>query len=572
MKASSYNITTLKEIPADAEIASHQLLIRAGFIRKVASGIYNWLPIGLRVLQKIEGIIRSEMNAAGALEVLMPVVQPSELWVESGRWQQYDEGMLLKFSDRHQREFCLGPTHEEVMTDLAKGELKSHKQLPINYYQIQTKFRDETRPRFGVLRAREFIMKDAYSFHIDEESLAETYEKMHQTYGQILTRMHLNFRAVLADTGSIGGSASMEFHVLADSGEDKIAFSSESDYAANVEMAEALAPQPDTAALQSLEEVETPNVHTIEDVSAFFDLSANHTIKTLIVKGTETPLVALAIRGDHQLNPLKAEKMLEVLTPLAMATDDEIKAACGCIPGSLGVVGLAMPILVDRSAAAMKNFICGANKDGFHLKNANWDRDASYSAEYDLRDVIEGDPSPDGAGQIQFKRGIEVGHIFQLGQKYSKAMNASVLDDNGKAIIMSMGCYGMGVTRLVAAIVEQNHDDQGIKWPTVIAPFHVIVIPINAHKSEQVSAASEDIYLKLQANNIEVLLDDRDGHRPGVKFADSELLGIPYRIVVGDRGLEKGVVEFTQRNTGDTADIATTDIVDLVTNKVRSEI
>jgi prolyl-tRNA synthetase len=572
MKASSYNITTLKEIPADAEIASHQLLIRAGFIRKVASGIYNWLPIGLRVLQKIEGIIRSEMNAAGALEVLMPVVQPSELWVESGRWQQYDEGMLLKFSDRHQREFCLGPTHEEVMTDLAKGELKSHKQLPINYYQIQTKFRDETRPRFGVLRAREFIMKDAYSFHIDEESLAETYEKMHQTYSQILTRMHLNFRAVLADTGSIGGSASMEFHVLADSGEDKIAFSSESDYAANVEMAEALAPQPDTAALQSLEEVETPNVHTIEDVSAFFDLSANHTIKTLIVKGTETPLVALAIRGDHQLNPLKAEKMLEVLTPLAMATDDEIKAACGCLPGSLGVVGLAMPILVDRSAAAMKNFICGANKDGFHLKNANWDRDASYSAEYDLRDVIEGDPSPDGAGQIQFKRGIEVGHIFQLGQKYSKAMNASVLDDNGKAIIMSMGCYGMGVTRLVAAIVEQNHDDQGIKWPTVIAPFHVIVIPINAHKSEQVSAASEDIYLKLQANNIEVLLDDRDGHRPGVKFADSELLGIPYRIVVGDRGLEKGVVEFTQRNTGDTADIATTDIVDLVTNKVRSEI
>jgi len=572
MKASSYNITTLKEIPADAEIASHQLLIRAGFIRKVASGIYNWLPIGLRVLQKIEGIIRSEMNAAGALEVLMPVVQPSELWVESGRWQQYDEGMLLKFSDRHQREFCLGPTHEEVMTDLAKGELKSHKQLPINYYQIQTKFRDETRPRFGVLRAREFIMKDAYSFHIDEESLAETYEKMHQTYGQILTRMHLNFRAVLADTGSIGGSASMEFHVLADSGEDKIAFSSESDYAANVEMAEALAPQPDTAALQSLEEVKTPNVHTIEDVSAFFDLSANHTIKTLIVKGTETPLVALAIRGDHQLNPLKAEKMLEVLTPLAMATDDEIKAACGCLPGSLGVVGLAMPILVDRSAAAMKNFICGANKDGFHLKNANWDRDASYSAEYDLRDVIEGDPSPDGAGQIQFKRGIEVGHIFQLGQKYSKAMNASVLDDNGKAIIMSMGCYGMGVTRLVAAIVEQNHDDQGIKWPTVIAPFHVIVIPINAHKSEQVSAASEDIYLKLQANNIEVLLDDRDGHRPGVKFADSELLGIPYRIVVGDRGLEKGVVEFTQRNTGDTADIATTDIVDLVTNKVRSEI
>ena len=572
MKASSYNITTQKENPADAEIASHQLLIRAGFIRKVASGIYNWLPIGLRVLQKIEGIIREEMNAAGALEILMPVVQPAELWQESGRWQQYDEGMLLKFSDRHQRDFCLGPTHEEVITDLAKGELKSHKQLPMNYYQIQTKFRDETRPRFGVLRAREFIMKDAYSFHIDDASLAETYEKMHDTYSQILRRMHLNFRPVLADAGSIGGNASMEFHVLADSGEDKIAFSTTSDYAANVEMAEALAPPTDTAALLPIEEVETPDVHTIEDVSAFFDVSANHTIKTLIVKGTETPLVALALRGDHQLNPLKAEKMPEVLAPLTMATDGEIKTACGCLPGSLGVVGLSIPILADRSAVALKNFICGANKDGFHLKNTNWDRDVSFSAEYDLRDVVEGDPSPDGEGQIQFKRGIEVGHIFQLGQKYSKAMNATVLDENGTATTMSMGCYGMGVTRLVAAIIEQNHDDHGIKWPTVIAPFHVIVIPINAHKSEQVSTASEDIYLKLQTNNIEVLLDDRDGHRPGVKFADSELLGIPYRIVVGDRGLGKGVVEFTQRATGETTDIASADIIDLVTDKVRAEI
>ena len=569
MKASQYNIATLKEVPADAEIVSHQLLIRAGFIRKVASGIYNWLPIGLRVLQKVEGIIRQEMNTSGALEVMMPVVQPAELWQESGRWGQYDEGMLLKFNDRHQRDFCLGPTHEEVITDLAKTELKSHKQLPINFYQIQTKFRDETRPRFGVLRAREFIMKDAYSFHINDESLEETYQLMHHTYSRILERMQLNFRPVLADTGSIGGSASMEFHVLADSGEDKIAFSTESDYAANVEMAEALAPLDETTEPAALEEKATPNVGTIEEVSSFLNVGADRTIKTLIVKGTDTPLVALAIRGDHQLNPLKAEKVSGIATPLTMATDEEIKAACNASPGSVGVVGLDLPIIVDRSAAALRNFACGANKDGFHLVNANWSRDAVPGLVCDLRDVIEGDPSPDGKGEIQFKRGIEVGHIFQLGDKYSKAMNATVLDDNGEAVVMSMGCYGMGVTRLVGAIIEQNHDENGIVWPTIIAPFHVVVIPINAHKSEEVSRVADEIYTQLSDNGVEVLLDDRDGYRPGVKFADSELLGIPFRIVIGDRGLANNVVEVTERRSGETNDVAVSDVVEKLTDLVQ---
>ncbi|HAK51492.1 MAG TPA: proline--tRNA ligase [Gammaproteobacteria bacterium] len=572
MKASQYNIATLKEVPADAEIINHQLLIRAGFIRKVASGIYNWLPIGLRVLQKVEGIIRQEMNASGALEVMMPVVQPAELWQESGRWGQYDEGMLLKFNDRHQRDFCLGPTHEEVITDLAKTELKSHKQLPINFYQIQTKFRDETRPRFGVLRAREFIMKDAYSFHVNDESLEETYQLMHHTYSRILERMQLNFRPVLADTGSIGGSASMEFHVLADSGEDKIAFSTESEYAANVEMAEALAPPDETTEPAALEEKATPNVGTIEEVSSFLNVGADRTIKTLIVKGTDTALVALAIRGDHQLNPLKAEKVSGVTAPLTMATDKEIKTACNASPGSVGVVGLDLPIIVDRSAAALRNFVCGANKDGFHLVNVNWNRDAKPGLICDLRDVIEGDPSPDGKGEIQFKRGIEVGHIFQLGDKYSKAMNATVLDDKGEAVVMSMGCYGMGVTRLVGAIIEQNHDENGIVWPTIIAPFHVVIIPINAHKSEEVSRVAEEIYAKLSDNSVEVLLDDRDGYRPGVKFADSELLGIPFRIVIGDRGLANNVVEVTERRSGDTNDVAVGDVVEKLTDLVQQSL
>ena len=572
MKASQYNIATLKEVPADAEIVSHQLLIRAGFIRKVASGIYNWLPIGLRVLQKVEGIIRQEMNSSGALEVMMPMVQPAELWQESGRWGEYDEGMLLKFKDRHQRAFCLGPTHEEVITDLAKTELKSHKQLPINFYQIQTKFRDETRPRFGVLRAREFIMKDAYSFHVNDESLEETYQLMHDTYTRILKRMQLNFRPVLADTGSIGGSASIEFHVLADSGEDKIAFSTKSDYAANVEMAEALAPSEETTEPTVLEEIATPNVGTIEEVSSFLKVGTDRMIKTLIVKGTDTPLIALAIRGDHQLNELKAEKVSGIASPLTMATNAEIQAACNASPGSVGIVGLGLPIVADRSAAALRNFVCGANNDGFHLLNVNWNRDVSHSTVCDLRDVIEGDPSPDGNGEIQFKRGIEVGHIFQLGNKYSKAMNATVLDDNGNAVVMSMGCYGMGVTRLVGAIIEQNHDENGILWPAIIAPFHVVIIAINAHKSKQVTKVAEEIYTQLSDNNIEVLLDDRDGYRPGVKFADSELLGIPYRIVIGDRGLAKDVVEVTERRSGDTNDVALNDVAEKLTGLVQQDL
>lgn len=555
MRASKYTIATLKETPSDAEIISHQLMVRAGLIRKLASGIYTWLPMGFRVLKKIEAIIREEMDASGAQEVMLPVVQPAELWIESGRWAQYDEGLLLKFSDRHQRDFCFGPTHEEVITDLARIELKSHKQLPVNFYQIQTKFRDETRPRFGVLRTREFVMKDAYSFHANDESLDETYRLMHDTYTKILNRMKLDFRAVQADPGSIGGSSSMEFMVLAESGEDLIAFSSESAYAANVELAEAVAPEPETDDLGELEEVSTPGVKTIEDVSNFLEVSASNTVKTLIVKGDDNELIALVLRGDHQLNPLKAEKIPGVSAPLAMALDADIKKHLSCSAGSIGPVGLSLRMLVDRSAATLTNFVCGANKDNFHLINVNWDRDANATEVYDLRDVVEGDPSPDGNGILQFKRGIEVGHIFKLGDKYSKAMNATVLDDEGKSIVMAMGCYGMGVTRLVGAIIEQNHDDNGIIWPEPIAPFQVIIVPINAHKSEEVRSTAENLYSHLQSQGVEVLLDDRDGVRPGAKFADAELIGIPHRIVVGDKGLANGVVEYTFRRSGETRDL-----------------
>ena len=555
MRASKYTIATLKETPADAEIISHQLMIRAGLIRKLASGIYSWLPMGFRVLQKIEHIIREEMNASGAQEVMLPVVQPAELWHESGRWSQYDEGLLLQFRDRHDREFCFGPTHEEVITDLARGELKSHKQLPVNYYQIQTKFRDETRPRFGVLRSREFTMKDAYSFHTDQVSLNETYEEMHDAYSRILTRMDLDFRPVLADSGSIGGSASVEFHVLAESGEDKIAFSSESDYAANVEMAEALAPASEDAGLLDTEELATPGVKTIEDLCKALDVTANRTVKTLIVKGSESNLVALVLRGDHQLNEIKAEKIDGIASPLTMANDAEIKAEIDASTGSIGPQGLKMPIIADRSAAALRNFIAGANKNDFHTRNLNWERDAKATAIEDIRDVVEGDPSPDGKGEIMFKRGIEVGHIFQLGDKYSKSMNATVLDASGKAVVMQMGCYGMGVTRLVGAIIEQNHDESGIIWPESIAPFRVIVIPINAHKSEQVRATAESLYAELTDQGVEVLLDDREDVRPGAKFADAELMGIPHRVVIGDRGLDKGVVEYVNRREGNNKDL-----------------
>lgn len=555
MRASKYTIATLKETPSDAEIISHQLMIRAGLIRKLASGIYSWMPMGFRVLQKIENIIREEMNATGAQEVMLPVVQPAELWHESGRWSQYDEGLLLQFRDRHDREFCFGPTHEEVITDLARGELKSHKQLPVNYYQIQTKFRDETRPRFGVLRSREFTMKDAYSFHTDSASLNETYEKMHAAYSRILTRMDLDFRPVLADSGSIGGSASVEFHVLAESGEDKIAFSSKSEYAANVEMAEALAPASESSDLLDAEEVSTPGTKTIEDVCKALNVDAKRTVKTLIVKGSESDLIALVLRGDHQLNTIKAEKINGVASPLTMANDAEIKTALGAGTGSIGPQGLSIPVIADRSAAALRNFIAGANKDDFHTRNLNWERDATATAIEDIRDVVEGDPSPDGKGEIRFKRGIEVGHIFQLGDKYSKAMNATVLDESGKAVVMQMGCYGMGVTRLVGAIIEQNHDDSGIIWPESIAPFRVIVIPINGHKSEQVRNTAESLYTELMGKGVEVLLDDREDVRPGAKFADAELMGIPHRIVIGDRGLDKGVVEYVNRRDGENKDL-----------------
>jgi prolyl-tRNA synthetase len=572
MRASRYTIATLKETPADAEIVSHQLLIRAGFIRKLASGIYNWMPMGLRVLQKVEGIIREEMNNSGALEVMMPVVQPSELWIESGRWNQYDEGLLLKFNDRHQRDFCFGPTHEEVITDLARGELKSHKQLPVNFYQIQTKFRDETRPRFGVLRAREFLMKDAYSFHLNEESLQKTYDLMHETYSTILGRMGLDFRPVLADSGAIGGNASVEFHVLAESGEDEIVFSSKSDYAANIEKAEAIAPAKDESSPEELAEVETPDARTIDQVAALLNIPATSSVKTLIVKGDEAPIVALILRGDHQLNPLKAEKLTGVASPLTMAGDEEIKTAIHCEVGSIGPVNLDIPIFTDHSAAALANFVCGANKNGYHFTNVNWTRDANPGTVVDIRDVVEGDPSPDGEGTLQFKRGIEVGHIFQLGKKYSEPMNATVLDENGKSVAMTMGCYGMGVSRLVGAAIEQNNDDKGIIWPTIIAPFHLIIIPINAHKSEQVASVAEGLYSGLVQLGIEVLLDDREGVRPGAKFADAELTGIPHRIVVGERGLKNDVVEYAARRNEDSEDLPLEGLVDFLEKRIRSEL
>lgn len=572
MKASRYSITTQKETPSDAEVASHRLMIRAGFIRKLASGIYSWMPVGLRVLQKVEGIIREEMNRAGALELLMPVTQPAELWHESGRWNQYDEGLLLKFADRSQRDFCFGPTHEEVITDIARNELRSHRQLPVNFYQIQTKFRDETRPRFGLLRAREFLMKDAYSFHMNEESLDETYRVMQKTYTRILQRMKLDFRSVLADTGSIGGKTSHEFHVLASSGEDRIAFSTESDYAANVEMAEALAPEPMRFEPAPMEEVATPNVKTIDDLSKRLNVPAETTVKTLIVKGVDTPLVALVLRGDHQLNPLKAEKLPPVAAPLQMAADGEIRSATGCSPGSIGPVAIDLPVLVDRDAAVLGNFVCGANREGYHLVNVNWTRDAKIDAVHDLREVVEGDRSPDGKGTLQFKRGIEVGHIFKLDDKYSKPMNATVLDENGKAVTMVMGCYGLGVSRLVPAIIEQYHDDKGMVWPTIVAPFHVVVIPINAHKSPEVAEAADRIYSELAALGVEVLLDDREGHRPGAKFADAELIGIPHRLVVGDRGVQSGVVEYTNRQSGEQREFPLDSIVSELHTRIEQEL
>jgi prolyl-tRNA synthetase len=546
MRLSAYPIQNMKEVPADAEVVSHQLMLRAGLIRRVAGGLYTWLPMGLRVLRKVERVIREEMDRAGALEILMPVAQPAELWVESGRWDQFGPE-LLRFKDRHDRDMVLGPTHEEVVTELARRELRSYRQLPVNFYQIQTKFRDEIRPRFGVMRAREFSMKDAYSFHADDASLAAGYQRMYDAYTAIFTRLGLRFRAVHADTGAIGGSASQEFHVLADSGEDAIVFSDGDDYAANLELAEALAPsEPRAEPGAARAETATPRARTIGEVSSLLGIPSSRMLKTLIVDGSDGGLVALVLRGDHELNAVKAQKTTGVAAPLRMADSARIAATLGCEPGSLGPVGLQIPVIADRAAAALADFVCGANRADLHLTGVNWGRDLPEPRVADLRNVVEGDPSPTGRGRLTVTRGIEVGHIFQLGRKYSEAMGATVQDEHGGTIFMPMGCYGIGVTRIVAAAIEQNHDPRGIVWPAPLAPFDVVLVGLNWEKSARVRETAEALYRELGASGVEVLLDDRDA-RPGVKFADAELTGIPHRIVVSDRGIEAGRLEYRHR-------------------------
>ncbi|KJZ07566.1 MULTISPECIES: proline--tRNA ligase [unclassified Halomonas] len=571
MRATELLISTLKETPADAEVISHQLMLRAGMIRRLTSGLYTWLPLGLRTLRKVERIVREEMDRAGAQELLMPAVQPAELWQESGRWEQYGPE-LLRLKDRHQRDYCVGPTHEEVITDLVRKEIASYKQLPANFYQIQTKFRDEIRPRFGVMRSREFIMKDAYSFHLDEASLKDTYQKMYDAYVRIFTRLGLDFRPVIADNGSIGGTGSHEFHVLADSGEDDIVFSTESDYAANMEKAEALPAPLDSDArraepAEELRLVDTPNAKTIATLVEQHGLPIEKTIKTLMVHGHEGGLVALLVRGDHELNEVKAEHLEEVATPLTMASEEEIRAAVGAGPGSLGPVGLEMPIVIDRSVALMSDFGAGANVDGKHYFGINWERDVALPKVADLRNVVEGDPSPDGKGVLSIKRGIEVGHVFQLGRKYSEAMNATVLGDEGKAVHPWMGCYGIGITRVVASAIEQNHDQGGIIWPDAIAPFHIAIVPMNAHKSQRVRETSERLHDELSAAGFDVLLDDRD-LRPGVRFADQELMGLPHRLVVGDRSLDKGELEYKGRRDSEATMVPADEIVEFLKQRI----
>ena len=573
MRSTEFLIATQKETPSDAVVISHKLMLRAGMIRKLSSGLYSWLPLGLRVLRKVEHIVREEMNAAGAQELLMPVVQPAELWQESGRWEQFGPE-LTRFNDRHENGFCLGPTHEEVITDLARNELKSYKQLPANFYQIQTKFRDEVRPRFGVMRSREFIMKDAYSFHMDQASLEDTYQKMHSAYCTIFSRIGLDFRPVEADTGSIGGSGSHEFHVLAESGEDAIAFSDGSDYAANIEMAEALAPEASSEAKLSAEKVATPDQKSIEDVASFLNVSADKTIKTLVVMGVadedgNAPLVALCLRGDHSLNEVKAEKLPEVASPLTMASDEAIEKAFSAKPGSLGPLVQNITVIADRAAAASVNFVCGANEDDSHLINANWGDSAFFTRVADIRNIEVGDPSPCGNGTITIKRGIEVGHIFQLGDKYSSALNAKVLDDNGKERVMTMGCYGIGVSRVVAAAIEQNNDDAGIIWPAAIAPFEIAIVPINLHKSEKVKDTCETIYQTLKQKGIDVLIMDEPKARLGSMLADVELVGIPHRIVVGDRGLDNNEIEYKGRRDAENSQLAADTIIDTLIAKIR---
>lgn len=568
MRASRYLSATVKESPADAVIISHQLMLRAGLVRQLASGLYTWLPTGVKVLHKVENIIREELARAGALEVLMPTIQPAELWHETGRYDDMG-GQMLKMKDRHDRDFVYGPTHEEVITDLARNELSSYKQLPINFFQIQNKFRDEFRPRFGVMRSREFIMKDGYSFHVDQACLDKEYDNMYQAYCRIFDRLGLDYRPVLADSGDMGGDASHEFQVLAESGEDYIAYSDSSDFAANVERAEALMPAGERAAPSAdMVLTDTPNTKTINDLVEQFNLPIEKTIKTLIVEASEESehtLIALIVRGDHALNEIKAEKLEHVKSPLTMATEEQIRDVIGASPGSLGPVGAKIPFIVDRAVTLLSDFSAGANIDGKHYFNINWERDVSYSTVEDIRNIVEGDPSPCGNGTLKILKGVEVGHIFQLGDKYTKALKADVLDQNGKAKTMIMGCYGIGVTRIVAAAIEQNHDENGIIWPDAIAPFQVGIVPLNAHKSPEVMEVAEKLYADLQALGYEVLLDDRDKKTsPGVKFADMELMGIPHRIVVSDRGLADGNVEYKGRKDADKSEMKLDQVISFI--------
>lgn len=578
MRLSQYPITTLKETPAEADIVSQQLMLRAGLIRRLSAGIYTWLPLGLRTLRKVEQIIREEMNRAGALELLMPAIQPAEIWQETGRWEKIGaEGLLLRLKDRQGRDYCVGPTHEEVITDIARRELKSYRQLPVNFYQIQMKFRDEIRPRFGVMRSREFLMKDAYSFHMDEASLRETYNAMHVAYSRMFTRMGLNFRSVQADSGAIGGNTSREFQVLAESGEDAIAYSDGDDYAANIETAETVpsgAPRP--APKEELKRVDTPGVKTIEDLCKFLSVPAEKTVKTLVYEGKEGGLVAFLVRGDHQLNEVKASKLPQVKLPLRQASADQVRTAFGAGFGSLGPflsgkapAGAAtVTFIADHSVAELSDFGVGANEDAVHYVGVNWGRDLPEPAHVaDLRNVVEGDPSPTGKGRLKIVRGIEVGHIFQLGKLYSESMKATVLDESGKAVVPYMGCYGIGVTRIVAAAIEQNHDERGIIWPEPIAPFQVVLVPIGAQKSDRVRQVAEQLYDELQVAGVEVLYDDRDA-RPGVKFADAELLGIPHRVVVGERGVEAGKLEYRGRRDTESTEFALAEAVGFLRSKL----
>jgi prolyl-tRNA synthetase len=567
MRLSQYPISTLKEVPSEAEVISHQLMLRAGMIRRVAAGLYVWLPMGLRVLRKVEQIVREEMDRAGALELLMPTVQPAELWKESGRWTKYGPE-LLRFKDRHEREFVYGPTHEEIITDIARRELRSYKQLPVNFYQIQFKFRDEIRPRFGVMRAREFLMKDAYSFHTDAASLAEGYRSMFEAYSRIFTRMSLKFRAVKADGGSIGGDTSQEFHVLADSGEDAIVFSDGDDYAANLETAATVAAaEPRPTASQPLTKLATPGARTIADLCAQLKIGAAQCAKTLLVDGVDGDVIALVIRGDHELNAIKAEKLPGVARPMALAGAERVRAATGSEPGYLGPIGFKGKVFVDHAAAHMSDFVCGANERDMHFTGVNWGRDLAEPESVDIRNAQAGDPSPTGRGRLQLARGIEVGHIFQLGRLYSEAMHASVLDEAGKALTMFMGCYGIGITRVVAAAIEQNHDANGIIWPQSLAPFQVVLVPINYQKSTRVTETTDALYQAFNAAGIDVLLDDRDA-RPGVKFADSELLGIPHRLVIGERTLSAGKLEYRQRRETESTEISAEDPVSFIRHKL----